>query len=113
MVEDVIQQTEVEDEDWDDSDVPIKTLIRSVVGSELPAGVAARSGGVLMSIRAAESMAETPVDGHLSPTLAVPQVEETLDKGRGKRKKFKNVLYREGFWWHNDDEASDVEDREG
>jgi hypothetical protein len=75
-----------------------------VVGVEMPDGVATRSSGSLMSIRAAESMSGSPVEGETSgETDTVPE-----EKGRGKRKKMANRNYGD-FWRHNDGDDSDVD----
>ncbi|KAF8238062.1 hypothetical protein L208DRAFT_1244223, partial [Tricholoma matsutake] len=50
LPEDSLPTTEEEDEDLDDSDVPIQTLVAMVVGDEMPAGVATCSSSSLMSI---------------------------------------------------------------
>jgi hypothetical protein len=94
LPEDSLPTTEEEDEDFDDSDVPIQTLVAMVVGDEMPAGVATCSSGSLMSIRAADG--GTPVD---SEAVAETKVEE--EKGRGKRKKIVNKLYQRDFSRHD------------
>ncbi|KAF8240298.1 hypothetical protein L208DRAFT_1233942, partial [Tricholoma matsutake] len=48
LPEDSLPTTKDEDEDLDDSDVPIQTLIAMVVGDEIPAGIATHSSGLLM-----------------------------------------------------------------
>ena len=102
MPEDAIQLSEVEDEDGDDSDVTIKTLAKSIAGDEFPDGVASRPSRALMSITAAESMAGSP--------MGTDKSKASAEGGRGKRKKFKNVMYKKDFWRHNDNDASDVEE---
>jgi hypothetical protein len=94
LPEDSLPTTEEEDEDFDDSDVPIQTLVAMVVGDEMPAGVATCSSGSLMSIRAADG--GTPVD---SEAVAETKAEE--EKGRGKHKKIVNRLYQRDFSRHD------------
>ncbi|KAF8226489.1 hypothetical protein L208DRAFT_1301578, partial [Tricholoma matsutake] len=50
LPEDSLPTTKEEDEDLDDSDVPIQMLVVMVVGDEMPAGVTTHSSGSLMSI---------------------------------------------------------------
>jgi hypothetical protein len=108
--EDAIQSTEEEDSDRDDSEVTIKTLIKSMVGGELSDGVASWLCGSLMSITTAESMATPPVQAVLVSVAEPPaQCEASSEeRGRGKRKKIKNRMYN-NFWQHNDSSESDVD----
>ena len=52
---------ELEDEDLDDSEVPMKAMIASLdtTGNKLPKGIAPCEGGSLMTVHAAESLDET------------------------------------------------------
>lgn len=87
---------ELDDEDFDDSEVPIKVVIALLDTIELPRGIAPHEGGSLISVRAAESLEET------SP------VPEKLGPGRKP-----NTRYRVAdFWRHNDSDGSDVEAEE-
>ena len=47
---------ELEDEDFDDSEVPIKVVIASLNTNELPRGIAPCEGGSLMLVQATESL---------------------------------------------------------
>ena len=106
MPEDVIQLTEEEDGDMDDSEVTVKTVIKSIVGGELSNDVASRPSGALMLITAAESMATSPVVSGAEPPAQ--HEASTEERGRGKHKKIKNRMYNEEFWQHNDSGNSDI-----
>jgi hypothetical protein len=96
---------ELEDEDFDDSEVPIKAVIASLDTKNLPKGIAPREGGSLMSVHAAESL-DLPQGSGGETTMP-----EKL--GPGKRKRKPNTLYRAAdFWRHNVGDGSDVEAEE-
>ena len=100
---------ELEDADFDDSEVPIKAVIASLNTNELPKGIASREGGLLMSVHAAESL------DHLPQHSLAGEPETTMPEklGPGMRKRKPNMLYRAAdFWRHNDSDGSDVEAEE-
>lgn len=109
LPEDTEPNTNLEDIDADDSDLPMSTLITSMITNDIPEGVGLRKGGALASIVDAEN-----VDA-MEPTLVEPGVVETHrvegegegalheGRGRGKRKKTANKNYSSAsFWRHND-----------
>ena len=98
---------EVENEDFDDSEVSIKAVIASLDTNKFPRGIAPCEGGLLMSVRAAESLEEMgPGTGDFETALP-----EKL--GPGKRKRKPNTRYRAAdFWRHNDSDGSDIEAEE-
>jgi hypothetical protein len=97
---------ELEDEDFDDSEVPIKVVIASLDTNELPRGIAPREGGSLMSVQAAESLSLQVEETF--PGAGEMTMPEKL--GPGKRKRKPNVRYcAADFWRHNDSDGSDVE----
>ncbi|KAF8219181.1 hypothetical protein L208DRAFT_1554532 [Tricholoma matsutake] len=98
LPEDSLLMTEEEDEDLDDSDVPIQMLIMMVVGDEMPAGVATHSSSSLMLIRAADSMGGTPVDLEAEGETLAKTKGVKEEKGQGKHKKMVNRLYQRDFW---------------
>jgi hypothetical protein len=106
--EDIEPDASFEDNDADDSDLSIQTLINVMVKNDLPAGVGMRKSGALTSIVEAENPDIQVVDINLEP---VERVEKRIDgednivedRGRGRRKKVANKLYGQ-FWRHNDNE---------
>jgi hypothetical protein len=119
LYEDIEPDASLEDNDADDSDLSIKTLINVMVKNDLPAGVGTRKSGALTSIVEAEN--SDVVDIPLEPIECVEKKnrgEKSIDEsrvqgwiegpssGRGKRKKVANKLY-EQFWRHNDDDDAD------
>jgi hypothetical protein len=124
--EDIEPDASLEDNDADDSDLSIKTLISVMVKNDLPAGVGTRKSGALTSIVEAEN--SDNVDVPLEPIEHVgkrvqgekgvvesqawgKQKEDGIvdgpspSRGRGRRKKVANKLY-EQFWRHDDDDDS-------
>lgn len=111
LSEDIEPDASLEDNDADDSDLSIQTLINVMIKNDLPDGVGTRKGGALTSIVEAENTGldivepvqvecvEKRIDGEDD----IVQVE---DRGRGRRKKMANKLYAK-FWRHNDDDDSD------
>jgi hypothetical protein len=106
LSEDIEPDASLEDNEVDDSDLSIQTLIHVMVKNDLPAGVGMRKNGALTSIVEAEN----------SDTVDIPlETAESVDKridgddnivegrGRGRRKKVANKLY-ERFWRHNDED---------
>jgi hypothetical protein len=95
---------ELENEDLDDSEVPIKAVVASLDKNKLPKGIAPREGGLLMSVHAAESL---DLPQHIGDTT-MPE-----KSGPGKRRHKLNTLYRAAdFWRHNDSDGSDIEAEE-
>jgi hypothetical protein len=93
--EDIEPDASFEDNNADDSDLSIQTLINVMVKNDLPAGVGMRKSGALTSIVEAEN--PDIVDINLEP---VERVEKRIngedniveDRGRGRRKKVANKL---------------------
>lgn len=97
--------TTLEDEDADDSDLPISTLINTLITTDgnLPLKVGARRNGTLTSIAESENF-----DLVIEPTSAELPVAEGSG-GRGKRVRRPNQLYSE-FWRHDDEDSDNEED---
>ena len=89
-----------DDCELDDSDVPLKTVIDSIVMGRQPNTLRVRKNGTFKSNQDIE-----PVDEVVSSNVG----EKTEDFGRGKWVKKANRLYT-GFWRHNDNDGSDNED---
>ena len=124
--EDIEPDVSLEDNDADDSDLSIQTLINVMVKNDLPAGVGTRKSGALTSIAEAENPDNVDmISSSLEPVgcgeeLIVrensvvesqthrekQEVVMVTVEGRGMRKKMANKLY-EKFWRHNDDDGSD------
>ena len=120
LSEDIEPDTSLEDNDADDSDLSIQTLIDVMVKNDLPAGVGTRKSGALTSIVDAEN--SDSVDIPMEPIESEERIDrednvvesrawgkqkEAVDgRGRGMRKKVANKLYDQ-FWRHNDDDSSD------
>ena len=103
---------ELDNEEFDDSEIPTKTVIKSVIDKKVPKGTAVRQSGSLISKRVAESLdvIDENTGGNGPGTSAAASTVEQL--GPGKRKRKANTLYRE-FWRHNDDSDSDIENGAG
>ena len=122
LAEDIEPDASLEDNDADDSDLSIQTLINVMVKNDLPAGVATRKSGALTSIVEAENL-DNDVDIPLEPVKCSENASDREKKavvesgkqkgdgiqlggvegpghGRGMRKKVANKLY-EQFWRHN------------
>jgi hypothetical protein len=107
LSEDIEPDTSLEDNDADNSDLSIQTLINVMVKNELPAGVGTRNTGALISIVEAEN--SDTVDIPLEPVGCVEKIidgESSIVEGRGRRKKVANKLY-EQFWRHNNEDNAD------
>jgi hypothetical protein len=119
LSEDIEPDVSLEDNDADDSDLSIRTLINVMVKNDLPVGVGTRKSGALTSIVEAEN--SDIVDIPLEPVEYLERVGEddsivesrwkgrkkedgiVEGQGRGRRKKVANKLY-EQFWRHNDED---------
>ena len=122
LSEDIEPDASLEDNDADDSDLSIQTLIDVMVKNNLPAGVATRKSGALTSIVEAENSdtVDIPLEpvecGDMEKNGVVESqvlgrqkgdgIVEGSGRGRGMRKKVANKLYNQ-FWRHNDDDGSD------
>jgi hypothetical protein len=129
LSEDIEPDASLEDNDADDSDLSIQTLINVMIKKDLPAGVGTRKSGALTSIVDAENSVDIPLEpvecidgvngvvvesrapGEQKKDGGVVTVElegpgPSRASGRGMRKKLANRLYDQ-FWRHNDDDGSD------
>ena len=99
---------ELDDEEFDDSKIPTKTVIKSVIDKKVPKGTAMCQSGSLISKRVTESLdvIDENTGGNGPGTLADTSTVEQLGPGKWNRKA--NTLYHE-FWQHNDDSDSDIE----
>jgi hypothetical protein len=97
--------TSLEDDDADDSDLPISTLINLMTAKDtnLPATVGTRRNGTLTSLADSEN---DLVGDRIEPADA----SEGSGEGKGKRKRVANQRYA-AFWRHYD-EDSYLEDHE-
>jgi hypothetical protein len=94
-------ETLTNDEDGDDSDLPIETVIAHAVELDVATSVEETADGNLASNTLAdgfdndhvELMDGTPADSEVDPT--------TFERAPGKRKTRKNLLYSsDAFWRH-------------
>jgi len=98
--EDKEPDTQCEDLDADESNLPVSSVINSITTRVIPTGMGARESGALMSTAEAENIDLEPI----------ASVEDNESAGRGKRRRMPNKLYSSCmFWRHNDDESSDAE----
>lgn len=101
LPEDVEHDTNHEDEDADDSDLSVGTLVTALTGEHIPAIVGSQKTGTLTSLADAEN-----VDLDSETAVELPEKAQELAPGagsRGKRTKYTNKLYSGGaFWRHND-----------
>ena len=109
LSEDIEPDASLEDNDADDSDLSIRTLIDVMVKNDLPAGVGTQKSGALTSIMEAEY--SDVVDIPPEPKECVEKRGEDSDleglsHGRGRRKRLANKLY-EQFWRHDNDDDPD------
>lgn len=111
VVEDLDQiESDVENEDLDDSDISVKTVLRVAHQGELSTRrqghISKHKNGGLTTISAAERLDELPVAEVEGNTEEV----DARGAGRGKRKKTANRLYSlSDFAPHWDNEGSDIE----
>jgi hypothetical protein len=87
-----------DDGELDDSDIPLKMVIDSIVTGRKPKNVRARENGTFESIQAE----------HVEDVSDTAEMKAE-DLGRGKRVRKANRLYA-AFWKHNDNDESDKED---
>jgi hypothetical protein len=91
----------------DDSDLPCKAVIASVLGRPLPMKLASTAHGDLVSAAQAESLEDSSTSTSASIKEARKEPEEL---GVGKRKRRANVMYNsKQFWRHMDGDQSDDE----
>ena len=88
----------------DDSDLPCDAIVANMLGSN-STSVAVTAEGDLASTAMAESLGEGEGAGPLQA-----KGSDSSDVGRGKRRKTQNQMYL-SFWRHNDEDPSDVEDK--
>jgi hypothetical protein len=93
--------TTLEDDDADDSDLPISTLINLMIEGDtnLPATVGTRRDGTLTSLADAEN-----VDLEGDRVEEGSGDSESALEGKGKRKRRANQLYA-SFWRHYDEDS--------
>jgi len=96
--EDIEPNTAPEDEDTDDSVLPVNALIETMMTMDIPSGVGTQRNGTLTSIADTENADLNPAD----------QIEDTttenagpVEQGRGKRTRQPSTRYA-GFWRHYD-----------
>jgi len=94
LPEDVEHDTELEDQDSDDSDLSLETLITALT-KDVPDTVGSRKSGKLASLTDAENV-------DLVPEM-LEQGNSAAEGGRGKRNKVANKQYQ-GFWRHHDED---------
>ncbi len=109
LQEDLEFNTEHEDEDTDDSDVSMQTLITVLTRKDIPETVGFQKSGTTTPLTDAEN---ADLDEEMLPQVAKPNATENPqtktgimpgERGRGKRQKFANKRYNgEAFWRHND-----------
>jgi hypothetical protein len=92
LPEDVEHDTELEDQDSDDSDLSLETLITALT-KDVPDTVGSRKSGKLASLTDAENV-------DLVPEM-LEEGNSAAEGGRGKRNKVANQQYQ-GFWRHHD-----------
>ena len=99
LPEDVEPDTELVDQDADDSDLSIQTLITTLTGENTPDTV----GGTLRSLTDAENVDLDPQVDAAESNFENLKREMLEEGGQGKRRKMANRLYTgEVFWRHND-----------
>ena len=99
LPEDVEPDTKLVDQDADDSDLSIQTLIMTLTGENIPDTV----GGTLRSLTDAENVDLDPQVDAAESNFENLKREMPEEGGRGKRRKMANRLYTgEAFWRHND-----------
>jgi len=92
--------TALEDEDADDSDTPISTLINMMIARDtnLPATLSIRHNGTLTSLADVENL-----DSAAETIEPASEGSGEGSSGHGKRKKLPNQHYT-GFWRHYDED---------
>jgi hypothetical protein len=101
------------DEGLDDSEIPLKTVISSVINGEVPSGLVPHENGSLISISNAESLDKSQTIESSTETGAASTSRPSRELGPGKRKRVPNRLYRtKDFWRHNVGDESNVEAEE-
>jgi len=106
LPEDVEPDTHLEDEDTDDSDLSVETLVMAMTKDHIPPIMGTRKTGTLTSLSDAENNDENLP----ATTLGVEILEKAKElpvtpgeSGRGKRTKYANKMYdARSFWWHDD-----------
>jgi hypothetical protein len=108
LPEDVKPNTCLEDDEADDSDLSMNTLINSMTTMDIPAMVGTRKNGTLTSLADAENNFDELV------VLMEPTVDDSNQEGRHRRKRERRAnRHYLGFWRHYDeDNASDDEQME-
>jgi hypothetical protein len=111
VVEDLDKiESDVDNEDLDDSEISVKTVLNVAHQEEMPTRhqgrISKNKNGGLTTISAAERLDELPVAEVVGNTEEV----DARETGRGKRKKTANRLYSlSDFAPHWDNEGSDIE----
>ena len=100
LPEDIEHDTKLEDQDADDSDLSMQTLITALT-KDIPETVGSRKTGALTSLTDAEN-SDLGLE-MLLPAEANVKPEKEGAPGRRKRKKFANKQYQ-AFWRHHDDD---------
>ena len=105
LPEDCEPDTNLEDEDVDDSNLPLQMLIDAMTGSDLPNDVSLQQDGTLISLADAENIDLEPETASESSVIVPvePNIETGQGRGLGKRQKIASRRYNsELFWQHND-----------
>jgi hypothetical protein len=102
LPEDCEPDTNLEDEDADDSNLPLQMLIDAMTGGDLPNDVSLQQDGTLViSLADAENIDLEPETA--SESSVEPKTETGQGRGMGKRRKIASRRYNsELFWRHND-----------
>jgi hypothetical protein len=113
LEDEALLAAENNDKGLDDSEIPLKMVISSVIDGEVPSGLAPRENGSLISISNAKSLDESQTIELSTGTGAASTSRPSRELGPGKRKRVPNHLYRtKDFWWHNVGDKSNVEAEE-
>jgi hypothetical protein len=103
LPEDCEPDTNLEDKNLDDSNLPLQLLIDTMTGSDLPNDVSQQQDSILISLADAENI-------DLDPETASKSSERNSETGQlegrglgvGKRWKIASRRYNSKmFWWHN------------
>jgi hypothetical protein len=101
LPEDCEPDTNLENKDSDDSNLPLQMLIDAMTGGDLPNDVSLQKDGILISLADAENIDLDPETE--SEASVEPNSETGKGRGLGKRWKIASRRYNsEMFWRHND-----------
>jgi hypothetical protein len=106
LPEDVEPDIHLKDEDMDDSDLSVETLVMAMMKDHIPPIVGTQKTGTLTSLANAENNDENLPATALGIEIPEKAKELTVapgESGRGKQTKYANKMYNaRSFWCHND-----------